>query len=509
MTFTHWRANYYAVYVLLFALVLADRLLHLFLFSFVYADSDQTVLWMGATEMLRGNFHEPAFYGQSYNTLFESFLAVPLLAIGLPVYKALPIISTLLGMAPFIILSLAAHKKQHKAVALVFLATPLLLPSEYIFITQLPRGFVAGVCMATVAVSIVLFADAITPKKLVFSALWAGISLVLNPNGILLLMPVYLWLLLSQPKKIKAALVLLAGALPGIAWQLYTGYFYSRHPEYLVHGYTETSFSLLAFWRALTNFHELFYGLFPFVFFGGMAILALLVYITSVLHKKGQEAIAMGFALTLTFMFCILFIGKLTDGTASIFFPYSRMFLALPVLAGIGIYFIYKNRDIIIPPKKLWAFAAVIVVAATVKFIHIPERVEWNVRNNSGMVTVFKNKDLVATYHRVQAMADEAGQNTLVFAEKKDELNYGITALSNGTIKTVSLACDRKTWVLKELDQHPPSEFLLWCENEKITKLKGLNAKRFLPALPVYTAHTKHHNHLQFFKAIGLFKRKY
>ena len=75
-------------------LVLLYRYLTLQNFGFVYVDADQTVMWSGLLDYSSNTWHEPRFYGQNYNSMLESLLAVPLYKLGVPAYIALPIITT-------------------------------------------------------------------------------------------------------------------------------------------------------------------------------------------------------------------------------------------------------------------------------------------------------------------------------------------------------------------------------------------------------------------------------
>jgi len=73
--------KYFLLYILLLILVFADRTNTLIHFTFKYTDCDQAVMWLGAKEIMQGKFHEPCFYGQSYNPMIESLFAVPLLSV--------------------------------------------------------------------------------------------------------------------------------------------------------------------------------------------------------------------------------------------------------------------------------------------------------------------------------------------------------------------------------------------------------------------------------------------
>ena len=64
-------------FIIVSIIVLAYRAWLLHIFGFVYTDSDQTIMWIGAKHYSQGLFYEPRFYGQAYNTMLEALLAVP------------------------------------------------------------------------------------------------------------------------------------------------------------------------------------------------------------------------------------------------------------------------------------------------------------------------------------------------------------------------------------------------------------------------------------------------
>src|SRR6187551_3355709 len=132
------------VFLLLSGLVLADRILLLINFSFRYTGSDDLIFWQAATDYMHGIFHEPYFYGQDYNFMLESVFAIPLLALGIPHYIALPVSSAFISLFPFFFFARILYKRNYLIESFVFLVIPLLLPIEYGILTSVTRGFVSG-----------------------------------------------------------------------------------------------------------------------------------------------------------------------------------------------------------------------------------------------------------------------------------------------------------------------------------------------------------------------------
>ncbi|HML85928.1 MAG TPA: hypothetical protein PKE52_12295, partial [Bacteroidales bacterium] len=120
-------------------------------FGLKFYDSDEAIMSCGAYDYSRGDFHTPGFYGQSYNPMFESLVAVPFLWMGLKAYIVLPFISSLLSLSPYIILTWLTYRRGLYATSLIILAIPFALPVEYDFITSLSRGWVGGIFVASLA----------------------------------------------------------------------------------------------------------------------------------------------------------------------------------------------------------------------------------------------------------------------------------------------------------------------------------------------------------------------
>ena len=145
--------------IVLFLLALNIRWRILYEFCLLITDSDQLILWDAANDMHHGIFHEPCFYGQSYNPLIEPLFAQPFLFFGMPLHLALPITSWILGFLPYLLLSLAFIKqKKYLSVAFIF-AYMLWLPLQFHVIDSIPRGFVPACAFATIGVFVPLFAD--------------------------------------------------------------------------------------------------------------------------------------------------------------------------------------------------------------------------------------------------------------------------------------------------------------------------------------------------------------
>src|SRR5262245_14311491 len=100
------------VCLVLVGLIVIDRARLLSAFGLKYIDEDQALMWMTAQDLLHGRVFTPNFYGQAYGGWIEALLAVPVMAAGVAERLALPIVSTVAGTAPCLVLAFAAWRRR-------------------------------------------------------------------------------------------------------------------------------------------------------------------------------------------------------------------------------------------------------------------------------------------------------------------------------------------------------------------------------------------------------------
>jgi len=120
-------------------------------FLIKYIDEDQGIQWYAAREFLRGHLWEPCFFGQSYNSNIEGILAAPLVAMGIPYLYAVPLVTVVLGVLPFVLMGWVSWRRRQPVVAAISLLLPVAFSTRYGVITGMPRGFVTGDAFAMVA----------------------------------------------------------------------------------------------------------------------------------------------------------------------------------------------------------------------------------------------------------------------------------------------------------------------------------------------------------------------
>jgi hypothetical protein len=328
-------------------LLAADRYRYLAHFGFIYTDGDQTTFWYQANDIAHGLFREPCLYGQAYNPPVEAWVAAPLLWLSIPPYYALPSATVAMALLPFLVLAILAYRRGHRWAASIMVLIPLALPIEYTVVSSLPRGFINGIAVATPAIALWLFYR--SRKAFFLAAFFAVLALTVNPNCAIILLAGGVFALLTHFRSRRFYVLSLFGALAALPAPLFIHLFYRYHPEC-------AAYSPKASWqftwellknsivvpnrRVLTLDHlelNLFFADFVPILQKGWIILlilpALVVLLLLVFRFKAAVAVLLASAFTL---FC-LGIERLHSADTNVFYPGSRMYLALPVLFAVAL----------------------------------------------------------------------------------------------------------------------------------------------------------------------------
>jgi len=344
------------------ALLIADRCYYLNHFGFLYTDSDQASLWYQADDISKFIFREPCFYGQSYNIPLEAWVAAPLLWFHVPHAMALPIAASFLGIFPFLFLALAAFRKGYHWGASLILAVPLALPVEYLAITSLPRGFVAGVAVAAPAVALWLFST--SRKAFILAAFFAVFAVTVNPNSSIILLAAGVYALLINYRKLAFYGYSLLGALLATPLPITVWLFYKYHPE--CDAYHVKNADMVFHWQTLresffmpmqntfnhATFDMFFADLVPVGHKGWLILWILpILFVALLLVRRFKFAIA--FFIAAGFTLLTLGIDRIHSSSPHIFYPGSRMYLALPVLIAVALLWFVAGLNSIF---KKWRF---------------------------------------------------------------------------------------------------------------------------------------------------------
>ena len=117
-------------FVLFVITLLVIHVTAFFKLNITVIDSDQPYMWLGARDFARGDFYEPRYYAQDYNTFMEALFAVPFIWMKFPVYYAVPIATHIIFLFPFLFTSFYLFFHKRKIQAILVLSILLCLPDR-------------------------------------------------------------------------------------------------------------------------------------------------------------------------------------------------------------------------------------------------------------------------------------------------------------------------------------------------------------------------------------------
>jgi uncharacterized membrane protein len=435
------------IYLLLFTIVLLSVDIGFFVdrYAYKYVDSDETIMWNAAADMAQGEYHTPKFYGQAYNTHIESMLATFWMKLGMPVDKAVKTATLLLVYLPFVLLAFLFGRNRNWFAAIVILGVPILLPFDWQIMVGGGRGFMPGIAFASVGMYGLIF----HPKKYASIAncgILVGLGMVMNQNAVFVVLPLGVYYLVKHGIDFKSVGLGLMGLIPAGLWWLNARTFHMENPMYDMHKLWDLEWSWSHFVTSLSHFHELFYGLFPFHYVLGVGIIAVLIGITIYSKRNDNKPVFWSALITLIAIVFISGFNKITDGTASLFFPYARFYLGLIYSIPFLFVILVKYE---VKPINFWVISVIISASFILKISTLKSRITVSHRHNSGRVVISRIDDLRIQCDMMEALQHRYHANIIVFHSKADTYNYGCASL-NADFISIHPNYERRYWVFEE-----------------------------------------------------------
>ena len=323
-----------------------DRMVVLCVFAFRHVGIDDALIWEVCRDMGNGIFKEPFLYGQNYNPVLEALLGAPFVRLGGHPWVVLPLVTAFLAMLPFWSFALWCRRSHAPFAALVLAAFPLVLPVEWTMITSMPRGFVHGLAILAFVPWIIRIRG--TFLRSVLFGFVVATAAVINPNSLIAGLPTLIVWWRMERGSFKWIGGVLLGAIPAITWQWWASHFFDERPWEAIHRLTpaELAFDPGLIWLALGYPSVFFRGLFPFYAEWGALVLVVLIALTVALWYRRERTYA--FALVTVVVGTVIALGviKVHDGCSSIFYPTSRMFLALPLICAVSTAYLFRNAKL-------------------------------------------------------------------------------------------------------------------------------------------------------------------
>lgn len=461
-----------AIFLFIAALAIIDRLLVLFHYGLRYTGTDDVVFWTVAADLAHGTLREPFLYGQNYNLAIESLVAVPLLWLQVPMQVAMPIATAVCAIAPFAAWAWWFARRREWWAATLFVAIPVLLPVEWGLITSMTRGFVNGMAVTALLPFCLFLRRALLRDIAVGATLM--LALAANPAALLFCLPFALVFAFGDDAPWRRIAGMLAGALPiGALWLAALG-FYDAHPERVLHNGQQWMYrfhpaELIP--EALSRLDRYMQWICPVWWPHAHAILYMLVAVCVALFLHRRRAHAWAFVAALITFIIALGFPKIADGTDHILFPYTRMFLALPVLLAWGAEAIPWGRA-----TALRAGHALVVLACLAfgyKAGKVDEAIARQLDSGRDLPVAAVPIALLegdaayvaelARRHHFEVIIPIWGEQ----AHRGLVLSYAGPLIQHGFPKTLFVQTDRRYWIRASMRDAVPQDLLFICGDDQ------------------------------------------
>jgi hypothetical protein len=429
-------------------------------------------MWYAATEYAHLRVHEPRFYGQNYNTMLEAAFAAPLVLAGVPHAQALPIVTSFLALSPFVLVGVFALRRGLPFTGIASLALPLTLPLRFHLVTSMPRGFVTGGFVACLA-ALVGLRSATLAGAFLFGLLAAG-SISILPNALVLVIPVCVYVGLE--KRGQASWVMAAALGAALAGLLHAAvqYFYVTHPAAsFLSGDQEGVTSLLgaeAVTRVslgLSSPGRFLSDVLPTLLGGPGGAAAAILVPPFLLWRARSYSGALASLVGGLSLVVALGLEKVQAGSDSIFYPWSRHFLPLPIALVLYLLWWEMGRQQTARERIRTGLAVALVLCAAgvvaTERRSIDEVVPQEVAVGQRHVIPART-DVVYRNCRLLEIDVRTTQAAIVVFPLSSNLplNYACPAVLEEPISTLCPEYDRRAWLFETELARRPRQLLLY-----------------------------------------------
>lgn len=304
----------------------------LYLYNFRIVDNDQSLYWLAVHDLTSGNSIPAFVYGQDYNYFIEPWLAALPVFIGVRPEYALPVVTLLMALAPFLAFAFAARLKQLHGGALLWLLVPLLLPSGWFIITAMPRGFVNGLFLFT-ALPFIQRIRRESLKWLLSGVLFAS-AVAINPNTFPLVVCCGVLELLLHYKRVAFYSFHLIGAAPVLGAHYLITQHIQQQPGGLLHPKWGLEWTFDYFAEGFTHIHQWLHWIVPGNAGVWLLLPVIVVFLWVVIYQRRWNLLIVCLLIIITLILS-LGVNKLHDGREHLHYPFSRMWLSLPIIIAL------------------------------------------------------------------------------------------------------------------------------------------------------------------------------
>lgn len=375
--------------------------------------------------------------------MLESVIAVPFYWLGIPLSKALPIVTTFLSFIPFVALSALVFRRRSKELGILLLLLLFTFPLTYDLVTTLSRGFVTGIFLASGSVVALFYKEnRIWWCIAIFSAV---VGYTLNPNSVIVSIPCLFCLYLYHFKNIVFYSIGVVGVILGGAVVYELSSFYTEHPNYIMHG-----FSIVMKWDAfqygIAHLDNLLRDTSPIFWKQGWIPLLICILLSINFFRTKKPQLAWIFLLSPLLVLVSMSVTKVYDGGDWVFFPMMRMFIGLPLIVFLGIGMLSFQWK-----QWYWSIALVpifLVMLKVSKFDNFMKEQNWK----EGPLKSIEVEELNLKCKELKEVSTKYKIELIIIENDPDYgfLNYACEACDSTFPKTLFPVYERRTWRLLE-----------------------------------------------------------
>ena len=448
-------------------LILAWRIYVMVRYSFHYVDDDQAIMWYATVHYAHGHFPEPCFFGQDYNVMLESLLAVPLYLCGWPLHVALPLVTVFLCVLPYLVCSILLWRKGQYTGALLAVLLLALSGWEWDVLTTIPRAWISGFPWAVLGAILIndeqnrkghrVFGGFLSALGFSFSLTAAAVIGIALANFVMI-----------QKKKVKEYIPVVLGLLAGSGNYLLQKLFYGKHPEYMI---TRSSVDFAVNSEELGRiFRNAKISIAQSFCLGKIGLIILPIAIVTVLasmlkKKRYREAVLVG--LSVCGSVFVLFFGWMdVFWEGSILYGQLRMLLFWNFLALTLVMLTTGNRQKDGSVKKaiVVIFASLLIgIAGKICLFERELANPYSALYEDEMVEVMPVDSLERQADQMVQVAGELGADVLVTTARARVFAFAASALHYDAAPVFYVPDkERRTWVYQDMCEKKDRRLLLY-----------------------------------------------
>ncbi len=456
-----------AVIFVTLAVVFVYRFYLLWRYNFRYLDGDQALMWYATACYAHGHFHEPFFFGSNYNMMVESLFAVPLYWLHVPLWVALPVATLFVAMAPFVAAGIITFKR-NPLVGEIILLFPCFMGLEYDVFTSIARPFFGGYFFAVFGGIIFLecknrWLHGLGMFLMVLGYIANATSVFISALFMLFYAYDYSpWANNGRKLELPNLFCSLTGLCAGILLNFCFLYFYRLHPMANAYPLFGVSFSMNVLYRNVTGLKNL---LASFVFEDRLWFLFVIAYLAVAIYgalKCGLRSILLssGFVIMLGVFMALPKTLDFVDRSSSFLFSQARMYLFLPLVLTVQLYFFSladskkskPNSRVMVTAFLLIFMAGVCCFFKVNQFNEIMQ-VEVNKLTVSALLptSTVRNVLKAAEFFRRESL--RRNMNLIVVQPRCETIVYSSAAIMYGDVNIYEARFDRREWIREELEK--------------------------------------------------------